>query len=82
MATESKWPNCCPFCGTHVNRGGAGSRHGTFHCSNCFADYSVEFLGTYPNSDRAVFDDKYRRFLDSQPDGINALRRALNSLDS
>ncbi len=81
MNPEPKYPNCCPFCGTHVNRGGAGQRHGTLHCGECFADYTVEFLGTYPDRERDTFEIKYQTFLESQPNGIEAMRQALESLD-
>ncbi len=62
-----RWPNCCPFCGTHVNRGGAGSRHGTFHCGNCHADYDVAYYGTYPKDREKDFGEVYKSQLEAVP---------------
>jgi hypothetical protein len=42
-----RWPNYCPFCGTHTRSGGTGSRFGTIVCSQCNADYTVEYLRAY-----------------------------------
>lgn len=81
MPTESKYPNCCPFCGIHVNRGGVGQRHGVLHCSNCHADYDVTLHGTYGQDFDREFDEKYKQFLESAPNGISDLRRAFEYLD-
>jgi hypothetical protein len=76
-AKKQLLPNCCPFCGTHMNRGGCGDRFGTLNCSNCHADYHVEFFGVYPPSEEPFFDLHYREFLGSKPQGIEELRAAL-----
>ena len=55
----SRWPNYCPFCGTHASAGGTGNRHGSFNCMNCHADYGVEYYGAYPSTDQAECDRQF-----------------------
>lgn len=57
--TETRWPNYCPFCGSHARIGGTGSRHGTPYCANCYADYDVRYFGAYPASKQLICDDEY-----------------------
>jgi hypothetical protein len=54
-----RWPNYCPYCGTHSRSGGTGNRHGIFNCGNCHADYDVEFYGAYPSSEQIVCDEQF-----------------------
>src|SRR5690242_10242507 len=66
---KSVWPNCCPYCGTHVNRGGCGDRFGVLHCAHCNAEYNVEFVRVYPPSEERFFELYHREFLESKPWG-------------
>jgi transposase-like protein len=62
MSDEPKmirWPNYCPFCGTHARSGGTGNRHTVFNCGNCHADYIVEFYGAYPPTLQAECDEEF-----------------------
>ncbi len=54
-----RWPNYCPFCGTHERSGGTASRHTVYHCAVCFADFHVEYFGAYPSNEQAKCDDEY-----------------------
>jgi hypothetical protein len=58
---DNRWPNYCPFCGTHSRLGGTGNRYGVFRCGNCFADYSVTFHGPYPYQryEQLTCDEQY-----------------------
>ena len=55
----TRWPNYCPFCGTHSRSGGAASRHTTMHCGLCHVDYSVEYHGAYPADKQIICDERY-----------------------
>ena len=59
----NRWPNYCPFCGTHSRKGGTGNRHTVFRCGNCFADYTVKFYGPYPELpyEQRTCDEQYVR---------------------
>jgi transposase-like protein len=59
--SADRWPNYCPFCGTHARSGGTGNRHGIFNCRNCHADYSVDFHGAYPSGtyEQGICDEQF-----------------------
>lgn len=59
MATEHRWPNYCPFCGTHRSKGGTASRHTEIVCGKCQADYVVDYFGAYPSDDQQKCDAAY-----------------------
>lgn len=54
-----RWPNYCPYCGTHARSGGAGSRHTVRHCGVCHSDYHVEYYGAYPPTNQIECDEQF-----------------------
>jgi transposase-like protein len=55
----NRWPNYCPFCGTHSRLGGTGNRHGTFNCMKCHSDYNVEYFRAYPPDRQSECDEQF-----------------------
>lgn len=56
---HARWPNYCPFCGTHTRKGGTGNRHTGFCCGTCHADYEVDYCGAYPSDKQQKCDAAY-----------------------
>jgi hypothetical protein len=54
-----RWPNYCPFCGTHQRLGGTGPRFTSIVCANCHADYFVEYYRAYPPGEQRSCDEEY-----------------------